>query len=322
MSTALSGPEAIGAARRWTGQRGFGTLRPLFFIPLFPSRYSMRKPAKSRTKPTRKRTSGDSMPRHGIRSIVVGVSLLNKLAAIGRPATLSEIAAAAGMSPTRTHRYLLGLAGTRLVEQNPVSGRYDLGSQILELGITALGRVDAVRIATDVLTELSERTRLASLICVWGTNGPTVIRWEQADLASAVRIREGRNLPLLRSASGRVFLAYQKPAMVEPFVIRELAEWDAKQGKELGPKQIEALRDEVRRTGLGRNIGEEGNNLAALSAPVFDASGRIALCVTLISSLGSFQPDYDGAAAQELKAVAADLSRRLGAPNSGVETRA
>jgi DNA-binding IclR family transcriptional regulator len=254
------------------------------------------------------------MPSHGIRSIVVGVKLLNTLASLGRPAPLSEIATAAGMSPTRTHRYLLGLAGTRLVEQNPVSGRYDLGPQIVELGVTALGRVDAVRLATDILAGLSERTRLASLICVWGTNGPTVIRWEQADLASAVRIREGRNLSLLRSASGRVFLAYEKAATVEPFVKRELASWSAAQGKPMSPKQVEALRHEIRRQGLGRNVGEEGGNLAALSAPVFDANGRLALCVTIISSLGSFSPDYDGPEARTLKSAAAELSRRLGAP--------
>jgi DNA-binding IclR family transcriptional regulator len=277
----------------------------------------MHKPAKSRPTSTRKRKAADSMPRHGIRSIVVGVKLLNTLAGVGRPATLGEIAAAAGMSPTRTHRYLLGLAGTRLVEQNPVSGRYDLGAQIVELGVTALGRIDAVRLASDALIALSERTRLASLICVWGTNGPTGIRGEQADLDTAVRIREGRNLPLLRSASGRVFLAYQAPATVAPFVKRELAAWNARNDKQMGPKQVEALRAKVRRTGLGRNIGEEGGNLAALSAPVFDANGRLALCVTLISSLGSFTPDYDGPEAQTLKTMAADLSRRLGAPNVG-----
>jgi DNA-binding IclR family transcriptional regulator len=190
----------------------------------------MRKPAKARSKPTRKRKSGEVLPRHGIRSIAVGVKLLNKLAALGRPSSLSEIATAAGMSPTRTHRYLLGLAGSRLVEQHPVSGRYDLGAQIVELGVTALGRVDAVRLATDALADLSERTRLASLITVWGTNGPTVIRWEQADLTSAVRIREGRNLSLLRSASGRVYLTYHKPAKIEPFVKREIAAWAAQHG--------------------------------------------------------------------------------------------
>lgn len=277
----------------------------------------MRKSAKPRAKTARKAKPGGSLPRHGIRSIMVGVALLNKLAALGRPASLSEIATAAGMSPTRTHRYLLGLTGTRLVEQNPISGRYDLGSQIVELGVAALGRVDAVRLASDALTDLTERTGLASLICVWGTNGPTVIRWEQADLASAVRIREGRNLPLLRSASGRVFLAYQKPSTVTPFVEREIADWSkatGRPGDTMGPAQVQALRDEVRAHGLGRNIGEEGNNLAALSAPVFDASGRLALTVTLISSLGSFAPDYDGTAASALLDVAAELSRRLGAP--------
>jgi DNA-binding IclR family transcriptional regulator len=228
---------------------------------------------------------------------------------------LSEIAAAAGMSPTRTHRYLLGLAGSRLVEQNPVSGRYDLGAQIVELGVTALGRVDAVRLATDALADLSERTGLASLITVWGTNGPTVIRWEQADLASAVRVREGRNLSLLRSASGRVFLTYHKPANIEPFVKREIAAWAAQHGKNeaIASQQVDKLREEVRRTGLGRNIGEEGANVVALSAPVFDASGRLALTITLISSLGSFTADYDGREARELKATTADLSRRLGA---------
>jgi DNA-binding IclR family transcriptional regulator len=133
-----------------------------------------------------------------------------------------------------------------------------------------------------------------------------------------VRIREGRNLSLLRRASGRVFLTYHKPALIEPFVKREVAAWNARHGKSnaMTNQQVERLRDDVKRTGLGRNIGEEGNNLAALSAPVFDASGRIALSVTLISSLGSFSPDYDGPAAQDLRAVAADLSRRLGAPTS------
>src|SRR5690242_15731797 len=114
--------------RRWTRQRSFGTLP----LSSFPRGISMPKPVKPRSKSprpktTRRRKTGDSMPRHGIRSIVVGVKLLNTLAALGRPAALSEIAIAAGMSPTRTHRYLLGLAGTRLVEQSPISGRYDLG---------------------------------------------------------------------------------------------------------------------------------------------------------------------------------------------------
>jgi DNA-binding IclR family transcriptional regulator len=275
----------------------------------------MRKPTKAPAVPKGERAAAERGPRHGNRSIIVGVALLNTLAALGRPSTLGEIAAASGMSATRTHRYLLGLIRTRLAEQNPVTGRYDLGSHIVELGVTALGRMDAVRLGTEVLADLTERTRLASLICVWGSNGPTVIRWEQSDLGSAVRIREGRNLPLLTSASGKTFLAYHGPAAIEPFLERDIAQWNEAHPKKeaMTRARVAAMRDEILRTGIARAIGEENPSFAGLSAPVFDVSGRLALCITLISTLGGFNTDYDGPPALILKEVTSMLSRKLGA---------
>jgi hypothetical protein len=146
----------------------------------------MSKPARA-DKPKAKGKREGALPRHGNRSIVVAVSLLRVIASLGRPATLTEIASAARMSAPRAHRYLLGLANTRLVEHSTISGRYDLGSEIVELGVAALGKVDAVRFASEALTPLAEKTGLAAIITVWGTNGPTVIRCEHAELASAVR---------------------------------------------------------------------------------------------------------------------------------------
>jgi DNA-binding IclR family transcriptional regulator len=259
------------------------------------------------------------LPRHGNRSIVNAVALLRVIASLGRPATLSEIAAAAGMSTPRTHRYLLGLTNTRLVSHCPIRGRYDLGSEIVELGVAALGRIDAVRFATDALVPLAEDTGLASLITVWGTNGPTVIRCEQAHLQSAVRVREGRNLSLLSSASGRVFLTYLPEAMVAPFLERELKERRRQDPLGTAGKSIEALRAEVRRHELGRGIGEENPSIAAISAPVFDANGRLVLCVGLVSAIGGFDTSYKGAPATTLKRLAAELSRRLGAPKRDAE---
>jgi DNA-binding IclR family transcriptional regulator len=252
-----------------------------------------------------------ALPRHGNRSIVVAVSLLRVIASIGRPAMLSEIAAAAGMSAPRTHRYLLGLTNTRLVEHSAISGRYDLGSEIVELGVAALGKVDAVRFATEALVPLAEETGLATLISVWGTNGPTIIRCEQAQLGSAMRVREGRNLSMLRSASGRVFLTYLPEATVAPFVDREIAE-AAKDGRPPSGKSIEAMRAEVRRRGMGRGIGEETSSIAVLAAPVFGANGRLALTLGVISAVGAFDTSFKGAPALALKRTAGDLSRRLG----------
>ncbi len=256
------------------------------------------------------------MPRHGNRSIIVGVALLNVIAKLGKPATLSEIATAAAMSPTRTHRYLLGLVRTRLVEHNALTGRYDLGSQIIELGVAALGRVDAVRLGIEALAGLTEETRHASLICVWGTNGPTVIRCEQAGLMSAVRVREGRTLSLLRSASGRVFLAYIPAAVTEPFVTKEIEAWTRTYPNRpaFTTARLRQLRADVVAQGIAQGIGEQSADLSALSAPVFDASGKIALCVTLISTIGSLDTSYDGAPAiGAAQSPTETLSRNLGA---------
>ena len=274
----------------------------------------MPKPAQAAAKPRRRPKVDSALPRHGNRSIVVGVALLNVIAKLGKPATFSEIAAAAAMSPTRTHRYLLGLVRTRLIDHNALTGRYDLGSQIIELGVAALGRVDAVRLGIEALAGLTEETRHASLICVWGTNGPTVIRWEQADLMSAVRIREGRTLSLLRSASGRVFLTFLPPAVTEPFVEKEIEAW------------TRTIRRRTRLTRAGcKSCAQKSSHMerhmesakipdfAALAAPVFDAAGRIALCVTLISTIGSLDTSYDGAPARALRQVTETLSRNLGA---------
>jgi DNA-binding IclR family transcriptional regulator len=272
-------------------------------------RRTMATPAPLKKSKLKMKAKAKGLPRHGNRSIVVAVSLLRVIASLGRPATLSEIAAAAGMSAPRAHRYLLGLANTRLVEHSAISGHYDLGSEIVELGVAALGKVDAVRFASEALSPLAEETRIAAIITVWGTNGPTVIRCEQAQLFSAVRVREGRNLSLLTSASGRVFLTHMPEAVTAPFVEREVAAMGKSQA--INGKEIEAIREEVRSHGLGRGVGQSPN-IAALAAPVFSANGRLALCVGLVSAMGVFDASYSGEPAMALKRTAAELSRRLG----------
>lgn len=258
------------------------------------------------------------LPRHGNRSIVAAVSLLRFLASAGRPLTLTEIAFGTGMSTPRAHRYLLGLADSRLVEQNAVSGLYDLGSEVVELGVAALGKVDAVRFASEVLAPLVDETGSTALLTMWGANGPTVICCEQAGLASAVRVREGRKLSLLRSASGHIFLAYLSQSETGSFVERELA---LPRNKRMAANGIEALQADVRRRGLARGLGDETPNIAALAAPVFGTNGKLVLCIGLISAIG-FDTRLSGRPAVVLKRVASDLSRRLGSiPNRRVGLR-
>lgn len=256
------------------------------------------------------RTAG--MPRHGNRSIIVGVTLLRAIAGFGQPTALIDIAKEVGMTPTRTQRYLLGLINAGLVEQNPLSQRYDLGFQVVELGVLALGRIDAVRLANEALLELSRECNAPALGIVWGTHGPTVIRCEQAENPSVIRVREGRTLSLLNSSSGRVFLAYMNEDQLAPILCEEMAALVKEKGAQAVP-DVAALRAEVKALGMGVSVGEQDNHLVSLSAPVFNSSGAPALCITLLNIRGWLDTSADGRPAALLRATAARLSQRLGA---------
>jgi DNA-binding IclR family transcriptional regulator len=257
----------------------------------------------------------------GNRSVVVGVHLLKTIAGLQGPASLGEIAKAAGLSASRTHRFLAGLIQTGLVEQNANTGNYDLGATIVELGLIALGRTDAVKLGSEALVTLTERTGLVSLLSTWGSNGPTLVKWEPGRLQTAVRLREGRNLPLLTTATGRVFLAHMAPPETRGLLDTELKARAAAKARTLSPADIQEMRDEVLGTGFGRTSGEENPGLSAMAAPVFDHEGRIALVVTIVGIIGTFPIDADAEPARMLKATADQLSRRLGAPQPGLRGR-
>jgi DNA-binding IclR family transcriptional regulator len=270
----------------------------------------------ARTKRTglRGRPAKLSAEQAGSRTILAGLMLLQAVAQMKQPATLTEIAKAKGMSASRAYRYLKSLTQAEFLKQDPSTGRYDIGLASIELGLAATARLDAVRLATDLMRPLTDATGLVSLLSVWGSNGPTVIKSEQGNLETAVRVREGVNLSLPITAVGRVFLAYLPAGEIKPFLQRDIAAWNATavKGERLDAAAIAKLQEEVRQHGLSHASGIRNPAVSALAAPVFAQDGRLAMCLALTGLIGSFDTSYDAAPAMQLKATAQRLSRMLG----------
>ncbi len=270
-----------------------------------------RKPAPN--KPRRPRAKAPET--RGNSTLVIGAHLLGVVSNFDGPTTLTRVAAAADMSPSRAYRYLRALVDSRLVEQDEISGRYDLGPEVLRLGLAAISRIDPVRLAMAAMPDLSQRTGLVSTLTIWGTHGPTVIRCEHATLSTPIRIREGVVLPLLTTSAGNLFLAYESDQLSKPLLDREIPEWNAaREGRDqMTMERVVKIRDEVRKRGITRAIGERTPNHANIAAPVFGRYGHIALAMTLIGVRGSYDTSYSGEAARILKDVTRELSRKLGA---------
>ena len=224
---------------------------------------------------------------------------------------LKELAREAGMPSAKAHPYLVSFAKLGLVEQDLLTGRYELGPQLLQLGLISLQRLKPVRIATKEIATLSTDTGLTVAIAVWENVGPTIIWVQEASHALHINVRTGTVMSLLNTATGLVFAAFLPPKAVEGMIRTEVNRLG---GLADPPSQekIEALLAEVRRRGLARIAGALTPGINAVSAPVFDHAGNIILAITAIGSSGVFDPDWNSPIARRVVEAANRISRLLG----------
>jgi DNA-binding IclR family transcriptional regulator len=256
----------------------------------------------------------------GIQSIEVGGRLLLALAHHGQPLALKDLATAADMSAGKAHPYLVSFIRLGLVERETEGGRYGLGPLALQMGLIGLQQYDPVRLATERLDELARATGHTVAIAVWGHRGPTLVRIAEAPSPVHVSMRHGTVMSIPDTASGRLFAAFGPHAAVQEALANEarLAGAGTRHARSRAGGRFglgtafdrEIAR--VRADGVACIAGVALPGISAVSAPVFDARGRLVLSLTAIGPSATFDAAVDGAVAARLKPAAAQLSTRLG----------
>lgn len=253
--------------------------------------------------------------RAGIQSVEVGFGLLDVLGKADGPLMLRDLAAAAGMSAAKAHRYLVSFQRLELVAQDAGSTRYDLGPAALKLGLASLSRIDAVKLARERVPRIMEQIGGHTLaLAVWGNHGPTIIHWEESPHTVTVNLRLGDVMPLLTSATGRCFAAYVSREAIAPMLKEEILRSQKMGRSDLPANMTEARRllDEVRQRGAARVVDTLLPGIVGFCVPVFDSDGHIALGIVAVGSLATFDPEWEGAVERPLRAAASQLSSDLG----------
>lgn len=231
----------------------------------------------------------------GVQSVEVGVYILRALAEAGGPMALSDIAATVGMPAAKVHRYMASFVECGMVDHRQ-SGTYDLGPVAAHIGMAAIARMDVVNRAADALPGLVEEAGCTATLSVWGTRGPTVVRWERAQAPLVTMLGIGSILPVTRSATGQAFLAYLPDRVVEHLVEMEL--------EERPETNITAIKQAVHKRGFAMADQIFIPGLYALAKPVLDLQGEAEAVITLISTDKSLLAP-DGKAAKSLLQVLA-----------------
>ncbi len=185
-----------------------------------------------------------------------------------------------------------------------------------DLGSGNVATLNAVHLARPCLEELNRETDKTVGLGVWGNLGPTLIWWIEAKKPLDVRLRCGMVIPLLGSATGKVFAAFSEPELTNPYIEAELAAAQKTDSVPFVSRQaVDEHLAQVRERKLGfvedaviLGVNERGVN--GVSAPVFDASGKIVLALTMMGESAELRRD-DPAIAR-LSDAARRLSVRLG----------
>ena len=250
----------------------------------------------------------------GIQSATVGLAVLKVLIESDRPLFLRELAAGVDMASSNVHRYLVSFSEAGMVRQDLNTGKYDLGPLAIQLGLSALRRIDAVDVALDVLQDIVNSTESDGHLCVCGTAGPTVVRWKQGPGEIAVRVREGLVFPFSASATGRVWTAFMSPAQLKPLLDREIDAIVNQAGKARNRlmSELNSRVTAILESGISHSSNERREGIDALCAPVFDRDGKLILSITLLGTTSRFDTRLEGKPVSMLRAGVAEISRRLG----------
>lgn len=250
----------------------------------------------------------------GVQSFEVGLAMLSLLALQRQPIKITALAAQARMAPAKAHRYLASLVRSGYAAQDPDSGLYSTGPAALDFSLSCLSTIEPIEIASAEALGLCRSTNHTVALSVWGSFGPTVVRWEQPPRPVMVNIGPGSVFPLLDSATGRVFAAYYD----ETIIRRHLQHGEAARGP--GTKALAGAVSrkpgettaQVRKRGMSRARSDFMSGLSAFAAPILDHRGQLVLVITVLDYSRDWDHRWDGATARALRESAGRISASLG----------
>ena len=191
-----------------------------------------------------------------------------------------EVARKTTLSPSTTGRIMAYMREMGILNQDPETHLYMMGSKVLAWAGIYMVTSDVRTIALPVMVRLQEQTReTISLYILEGNERVCVERLESPETVRIVA-RVGRRIPLYAGSAGKVFLAFM-PENRREMILEDI---------ELIPMteqtitDMDALRknlNQIREKGYAVSRGEWIIDASGTAAPIFDQRGLITAAISI-----------------------------------------
>lgn len=202
-----------------------------------------------------------------IQSLERAAAMLRLLAGGERRLGLSDIASSLELAKGTAHGILRTLQAEGFVEQDPASGRYQLGAELLRLGNSYLD-VHELRARALVWTDDLARSSGESVhLGVLHQQGVLVIHHVFRPDDSRQVLEVGAMHPLHSTALGKVLSAYDPVAHTQ---VTEIERTEFTPRTVTGLEAFEAVLDHTRARGWAVDVEETWEGVASVAAPIHD----------------------------------------------------
>jgi DNA-binding IclR family transcriptional regulator len=250
---------------------------------------------------------------HPIQSIERADQILRLLSGPSRRVGLAELSAELGLPKGTVFGILRTLQLLRLVEKDPESRKYQLGSRLLRLGMSYLDASELRRRALRWSDELAKRSNETVRLGVIDDRQVLVLHHVSGKADAQEAFPTGAVLPLHASAMGKVLLAASREAH-QQVVASRLQAFTARTITD--PERLAAELDEVRERGWAASLEELVEGVGSLAAAVTDRRGATVAALSLSAPITRLCRDGEPRSGMVLsvREFAGAISREFGAP--------
>jgi IclR family KDG regulon transcriptional repressor len=192
---------------------------------------------------------------------------------------ISEIAQATGLHKATTHRIMMTLLNGGFLERAPDGERFRLGMRVVELGLGALRGLDLRRAAFPYMERLVERFDETCDLGIFDRGWVLYVEVVNSKHSLTIAARVGRRLPAYCTASGRVFLAFLPPEIVEPILNEPLKPCTEK--TIISPGRLREELEATRQRGYALDDEEFEAGIRAVSVPIWDIDGNVIAALSI-----------------------------------------
>ena len=233
-----------------------------------------------------------------VQSLERGLSVIRVFDADHANLSLSEVAAATGLSRAAARRFLHTLVHLGYMHNN--DGRFSLRPKILELGYAYLSSLTLPEVAMPHLEELVEEVRESSSVSELDGRDVVYLARVPTKRIMTVTISVGTRFPAYATSMGRVLLAAQPDDWLDTYLSTvSLRGLTGHTITKPGGLRQELRKIKARGWALVDQELEEG--LRSLAAPIRDADGTVVAAVNVSTHAGR----------RSLESVVEDLLRPL-----------